>query len=183
MRILRTCIGGAAIALAAMTAGTAAAVELTGWTVDSGGGPLSGGGWTLAGTFGQPDAGALTGGAYTLRGGFWFGGLAASAVDPDSTDQGIGSAAAVQPAVCPNPANPVATIAFTLPARAYVRVSVLDLRGTLVATLLEDERPAGEHRVSWDGRDQHGLQAASGVYIVLVEAGGVRATARVTLLR
>lgn len=183
MRILCTYIGGATIAMAVTAAATAAAIELTAWTVDSGGGPLSGGGWTLVGTFGQPDAGALTGGSYTLRGGFWFGGLAASAVDPDSMDQGIGSAAAAQPVACPNPANPGATIAFTLPARAHTRVSVLDLRGTLVAKLLEEDRPAGENRVAWDGQGQHGLQAASGVYIVLVEAGGVRATARVTLVR
>ncbi len=44
------------------------------WTVDGGGGTLTGGNYTLMGTTGQPDAGpALTGGNYTLTGGFWSG--------------------------------------------------------------------------------------------------------------
>jgi hypothetical protein len=49
------------------------------WTVD-GGGTMSGagGGYSLGGTAGQPDAGALNGGGYTLDGGFWSGVQAAS---------------------------------------------------------------------------------------------------------
>jgi hypothetical protein len=46
------------------------------WTVDGGGATFStGGGYSLGGTAGQPDAGVLTGGGYTLGGGFWKGGL------------------------------------------------------------------------------------------------------------
>ncbi len=45
------------------------------WTVDGGGATFStGGGYSLGGTAGQPDAGELTGGGYTLGGGFWKGG-------------------------------------------------------------------------------------------------------------
>jgi hypothetical protein len=48
--------------------------DLSWWTVDAGGHTFStGGGYTLGGTIGQPDAGALTGGDYTLGGGFWRG--------------------------------------------------------------------------------------------------------------
>ncbi len=44
------------------------------WTVDGGGAMLStGGGYSLDGTIGQPDAGVLVGGGYTLVGGFWGG--------------------------------------------------------------------------------------------------------------
>jgi hypothetical protein len=41
------------------------------WTVDGGGGTSTGGGYTLSGTIGQPDAGMMTGGGYSLIGGFW----------------------------------------------------------------------------------------------------------------
>jgi hypothetical protein len=52
--------------------------DLTWWTVDASGHTFStGGGYTLGGTIGQPDAGALTGGDYTLGGGFWRGGAVA----------------------------------------------------------------------------------------------------------
>jgi hypothetical protein len=47
------------------------------WSVDVGGGASSGGGYWLAGTVGQPDAGVLSGGIYDLTGGFW-GGVVAS---------------------------------------------------------------------------------------------------------
>jgi hypothetical protein len=53
--------------------------ELSWWTVDGGGTAFStGGGYTLGGTAGQPDAGLLTGDGYALGGGFWRGGPAAS---------------------------------------------------------------------------------------------------------
>lgn len=41
------------------------------WTIDGGGGNSTGGGYTLSGTIGQPDAGVMTGGGYILTGGFW----------------------------------------------------------------------------------------------------------------
>jgi hypothetical protein len=53
----------------------AASHALTWWTVDGGGWTFSrGGGYTLGGTIGQPDAGLLRGGGYALAGGFWPGG-------------------------------------------------------------------------------------------------------------
>ena len=52
--------------------------DLTWSTVDGGGATWSeGGGYSLGGTIGQPDAGVLSGGGYTLAGGFWGGGAAA----------------------------------------------------------------------------------------------------------
>jgi hypothetical protein len=52
-----------------------AGYDLTWWTVDGGGGSMSGSGYALTGTAGQPDAGpALSGGRYTLFSGFWAGG-------------------------------------------------------------------------------------------------------------
>ena len=49
--------------------------DLSWWTVDGGGATFStGGGYTLGGTAGQPDAGELAGGSYILGGGFWGGG-------------------------------------------------------------------------------------------------------------
>ncbi len=48
--------------------------SLTWWTVDGGGGDISGTGYTLSSTIGQPDAGTLTGSGYILTGGYWGGG-------------------------------------------------------------------------------------------------------------
>lgn len=58
--------------------------DLSWWTVDGGGGTVSGGGYALSGTAGQPDAGpSLTGSGYALYGGFWPGGGAASPTCPN----------------------------------------------------------------------------------------------------
>lgn len=59
-------------------AGSMAYAEVTGyqlpwWTVDGGGGHLSGTGYALDSTIGQPDAGSMSGGGYVLAGGFWGG--------------------------------------------------------------------------------------------------------------
>ena len=50
------------------------ALSIPWYTVDGGGGTSTGGGYTVSGTAGQPDAGLLTGGEYRLGGGFWGGG-------------------------------------------------------------------------------------------------------------
>ena len=54
--------------------GRAAARFVIDWfSVDGGGGTSSGGGYSIAGTVGQPDAGRTSGGQYTMEGGFWGG--------------------------------------------------------------------------------------------------------------
>ena len=59
------------------SASPSAGYDLTWSTIDGGGYTWSeGGGYSLGGTVGQPDAGTLTGGGYTLLSGFWGGGAA-----------------------------------------------------------------------------------------------------------
>lgn len=79
MRRLAFLLFGAAVLLLSvgLVALAQGGYELSWSTVDGGGASaLAGGGYTLAGTAGQPDAGALAGGGYTLDGGFWQGGAA-----------------------------------------------------------------------------------------------------------
>lgn len=61
-----------ALALVAGAASAAHAQFSIPWsTVDGGGGTSSGGGFTIKGTIGQPDAGKSAGGTFTINGGFW----------------------------------------------------------------------------------------------------------------
>ncbi len=71
----------------------------------------------------------------------------------------------------PNPFNPSTTIAFTVPRDAEVSLRVFDVRGRLVRTLVDGVRPAGQHTVDWDGRDDRGAGAASGVYLYQLQVG------------
>ena len=78
--ICRTRLMAATVLLLAISPASAqsgAPYDLTWSTVDGGGWTFStGGGYTLGGTIGQPDAGVLEGGDYSLAGGFWGGALA-----------------------------------------------------------------------------------------------------------
>jgi hypothetical protein len=74
--------------------------------------------------------------------------------------------------VRPNPFNPQTSIAFTLPAAGPARVAVYDLQGRLVCTLHEGDLAAGPHALAWDGRNDGGRAAASGVYLVRAAGGG-----------
>ena len=56
----------------------------------------------------------------------------------------------------PNPFNPLTKIEFTLEQAGPVRVSVFDVQGRLVRSLVERNLPAGTHGVVWDGIDQGG---------------------------
>jgi hypothetical protein len=67
-----------AVPLAIAQSGDGPPFTLSWWTVDAGGTTNStGGGYSLGGTAGQPDAGLLEGGGFTLGGGFWCGGTLA----------------------------------------------------------------------------------------------------------
>ncbi len=59
------------VTIASAIVAAPAALSISWWTVDAGGGTSTGGAFALSGTAGQADAGLLSGGAYTLRGGFW----------------------------------------------------------------------------------------------------------------
>jgi len=88
----------------------------------------------------------------------------------------------------PNPFNPATTIRFKLPSTGRVELAVFDVRGALVAKLVTGERDAGEHAVVWDGMDDLGRPAASGVYLYRLRApsadGVVReASGRMVLMR
>ena len=77
--------------------------------------------------------------------------------------------------VWPNPFNPQTTIEFSLANEGRVKLAVYDLRGRLVAELLNGLRLAGSGSFLWDGRDTYGSAVASGVYIARLEtADGVQ---------
>lgn len=83
----------------------------------------------------------------------------------------------------PNPFNPSTSIMFSLDRDQPVRLEVFDLNGRLVKTLVNGTRPAGAHQVIWNGTDNVGNPAASGVFLYrLVTDQGIEART-MTLLK
>ena len=86
-------------------------------------------------------------------------------------------------AVLPNPFNPSTKIRFDLPQTGMVELTVYDVAGRRVRTLVQEVRNAGEHQVIWRGLDESRRQVASGVYLCRLRAGSYEETRRMTLLK
>jgi hypothetical protein len=71
----------------------------------------------------------------------------------------------------PNPFNPSTTIRFALNAEARVSLKVYNVLGQEVATLVDGIRSAGEHSVTWNGRNGTGTPLSSGVYMYVLRSG------------
>ncbi len=78
----------------------------------------------------------------------------------------------------PNPFNPSTTIRYDLPVSANVRLEVVDLLGRILATLVDEEKPAGTHEVRYDAS-----LLAGGVYICRIQAGGYASSRPMLLLK
>jgi len=83
----------------------------------------------------------------------------------------------------PNPFNPNTMITYQLANASTVRINILNLLGEPVRELVNTNQQAGIHRVSWDGRNNNGQQAASGIYIYQLQAGAFSQTRKMLLLR
>jgi hypothetical protein len=78
----------------------------------------------------------------------------------------------------PNPFNPTTVICYVLPVSSHVDLSIYNLLGHKIATLVSEKQPAGTFNVSWDAS---GL--ASGVYLYRLRAGNYSETKKLILLR
>jgi len=82
-----------------------------------------------------------------------------------------------------NPFRNEAVLALMMPHGGGALVQVYDVTGRLIRTLVSDELPAGTHRVTWDGRDDHGRPCASGVYLSRASCGDDTDVRKLVLLR
>ena len=83
----------------------------------------------------------------------------------------------------PTPFNAEVTIPFALAEAGPVRLVVYNLMGQQIRVLADGWVAAGEHRVRWDGRTEAGVEAASGVYWVVLQEDEAVQTAKLALIR
>ena len=83
----------------------------------------------------------------------------------------------------PTPFNAEVTIPFALAEAGAVRLVVYNLLGQQIRVLADGWLAAGAHRVRWNGRTDMGVEAASGVYWAVLQAGGAVQTAKLALIR
>ena len=83
----------------------------------------------------------------------------------------------------PNPFNPSTSIGYELPTNSQVILTIFNLLGQEIRTLVNENKEAGHHTVHWDGKDNFGKKAVSGVYLYQINAGDFRYTKKMLLLQ
>jgi len=83
----------------------------------------------------------------------------------------------------PNPFNPTTEIKFELPRMASITLTVYNLLGREMRSLVDQTLPAGSHAVIWDGRDDYGQAVASGVYFYRLSSDAYSVRKKMLLLK
>jgi flagellar hook assembly protein FlgD len=71
----------------------------------------------------------------------------------------------------PNPFNPTTTIEISLNKDTDISLMIYNIRGEVVKQLASGSYSSGRYLVEWDGRNENGIQVASGIYIYRLQAG------------
>lgn len=85
--------------------------------------------------------------------------------------------------VYPNPFNPIVTIEYSISKDGPVHLKIYDINGRLVKKLFTGTKKSGSYRITWDGKNEHGIAVASGVYFCRLKMVDFQATQKMVLLR
>jgi len=83
----------------------------------------------------------------------------------------------------PNPFNPSTEICYDLPSDINVNLSVCDIMGRHIVTLVRQKQTAGQKTVKWNGKNQNNINVASGIYFYSLKAGEFSVTRKMLLAR
>ena len=83
----------------------------------------------------------------------------------------------------PNPFNPVTTLRYELPEDALVNITIYDMMGRQVKTLINDQQTAGYRSLQWNAANDAGSPVSAGLYLYTIEAGEFRQTKKMILLK
>jgi flagellar hook assembly protein FlgD len=84
----------------------------------------------------------------------------------------------------PNPFNQSTRMAFSLPQAAPVTISIFDILGRHVRTIISQHPfSEGSHYLSWDGRNENGNTVAAGLYFYMLQSLGHVLSAKMVFLK
>jgi uncharacterized membrane protein len=95
----------------------------------------------------------------------------------------IGALGVMLGAPAPNPTRQGTSVAYRLPAQQDVRISVHDVRGRLVRTVVDGVMDLGDHVMQWDGRGDDGVRAPAGMYFIQLQTAQASRVQRVVIVR
>ncbi len=83
----------------------------------------------------------------------------------------------------PNPFNPSTIIRFSIAGDSHVNLSIFDVNGRLVRTLVDEFRKSNSYSVTWDGKNEHDKTVSSGVYFYRIKTDKYSKSRKLILLR
>ena len=83
----------------------------------------------------------------------------------------------------PNPFNPVTSLSYDLPYNSVVKITVHDMMGRVVKTLVNDSQTAGFKSVQWNATNDKNEPVSAGLYLCTIQAGEFRQTKKMVLLK
>ncbi|SVD65432.1 uncharacterized protein METZ01_LOCUS418286, partial [marine metagenome] len=83
----------------------------------------------------------------------------------------------------PNPFNPVTTLNYDLPENELVNITIYDMMGRVVNTLINDQQTAGYKSIQWNATNNTGQSVSTGLYLYTIEAGKFRQTKKMVLMK
>ena len=83
----------------------------------------------------------------------------------------------------PNPFNPTTTIGYDLPQQSAVKLTIHNVQGRQIASIQDEQKPAGSYQVLWNGMNQVGNQVSTGVYFARLQAGDFNQTIKMVYMK
>jgi flagellar hook assembly protein FlgD len=83
----------------------------------------------------------------------------------------------------PNPFNPITTLQYDLPKESLVNITIFDILGNVITELINDKQNAGYKKVEWNATNNQGQPVSAGIYLYSIEAGELRQTKKMVLLK
>ena len=83
----------------------------------------------------------------------------------------------------PNPFNPITSLGYDLPDNGFVNITIYDLNGRVIRTLVNRYKTAGYHLIEWNATNGKNEPVSQGIYVYTIQTGGIRQSKKMVLLK
>ncbi|MBN2600460.1 MAG: DUF3494 domain-containing protein [Candidatus Marinimicrobia bacterium] len=83
----------------------------------------------------------------------------------------------------PNPFNPTTTISYVIPQKSQVCITIYDILGNQITTLINQEQSSGYQEIVWNSKDKNGKSVSAGIYVYQMVTESYRTTKKMVLMK
>ncbi len=83
----------------------------------------------------------------------------------------------------PNPFNPTTEIGYSIPENTFVSITIYDVQGRSVQSLVNQNKDVGLHQTNWNGKDEKGISMPAGMYFYTIQTDNFKDTKKMILLK